>query len=65
MENAGTRETSASGPDAAGNVKSVTEGAGFHCANPQAAVSWNPANTAAAVLNGTPEEPLINIAGND
>jgi hypothetical protein len=38
--------TSASDPDAAGNIKFVTEGAGFHCTNPQAAVYWNPNNTA-------------------
>jgi hypothetical protein len=38
--------TSASDPDGAGAVKFVTEGSGFHCTNPQAAVYWNPANTA-------------------
>ena len=37
---------SASDPDAPGNIKFVKEGAGFHCTNPQAAVYWNPANTA-------------------
>jgi hypothetical protein len=40
------RSQSASDPDAAGNIKFVKEGAGFHCTNPQAAVYWNPANTA-------------------
>jgi hypothetical protein len=40
------RSTSASDPDAAGAVKFVTSGSGFHATNPQAAVFWNPANTA-------------------
>jgi hypothetical protein len=40
------RSTSASDPDAAGAIKFVTMGAGFHATNPQAAVYWNPANTA-------------------
>ena len=40
------RSTSASDPDAAGTVKFVTMGNGFHATNPQAAVFWNPANTA-------------------
>jgi hypothetical protein len=47
--------TSAADPDAPGNIKFVAEGAGFHCTNPQAAVYWNPANTAAGsyTLKGT------------
>jgi len=40
------RSTSASDPDAAGAVKFVTMGTGFHATNPQAAVYWNSANTA-------------------
>jgi len=40
------RSTSASDPDAAGAVKFVTSGSGFRATNPQAAVFWNPANTA-------------------
>ena len=40
------RSTSASDPDASGSVKFVTSGAGFHATTPQAAVFWNPANTA-------------------
>src|SRR5262245_5770909 len=40
------RSTSASDPDAAGTVKFVTMGSGFHATNPAAAVYWNPANTA-------------------
>src|ERR1700730_16895685 len=40
------RSTSASDPVGAGAIKFVTMGAGFHATNPQAAVYWNPANTA-------------------
>lgn len=40
------RSASASDPDAAGNIKFVTQGGGFHATNPQAATYWNPANTA-------------------
>lgn len=49
------RSTSASDPDAAGDVKFVTMGSGFHATTPQAAVFWNPANTAKGsyVLKGT------------
>ncbi len=47
--------TSASDPDAAGDIKFVTMGSGFHATNPQAAVYWNPANTASGTytLKGT------------
>jgi hypothetical protein len=38
------RSTSASDPDAAGDIKFTTSGSGFHALNPQAAVYWNPAN---------------------
>ena len=40
------RSTSASDPDAAGAIKFMAMGAGFHAITPQAAVFWNPANTA-------------------
>jgi hypothetical protein len=40
------RSASASDPDAAGDIKFVVMGSGFHATNPQAAVYWNPANTA-------------------
>jgi hypothetical protein len=40
------RSTASSDPDAPGDIKFVTNGAGFHATNPQAAVYWNPANTA-------------------
>src|ERR1035438_10025366 len=36
----------ASDPDAAGDIKFVTMGSGFHATNPKAAVYWNSANTA-------------------
>jgi hypothetical protein len=49
------RSTSASDPDAAGSIKFVTMGTGFHATNPQAAVYWDPANTATGTytLKGT------------
>jgi hypothetical protein len=49
------RSQSATDPDAAGNIKFVTEGSGFHATNPQAAVYWSPANSAsgAYTLKGT------------
>jgi hypothetical protein len=40
------RSTNASDPDGAGAIKFTQEGSGFHAVNPQAAVYWNPANTA-------------------
>ena len=49
------RSTNAQDPDAAGTIKFVTMGTGFHATNPQAAVYWNPANTmnGAYTLKGT------------
>jgi hypothetical protein len=49
------RSTSATDPDAAGTVKFVTSGSGFHATTPQAAVFWNPANSASGnySLKGT------------
>jgi len=40
------RSTAAADPDAPGEIKFVTMGTGYHATNPQAAVYWNPANTA-------------------
>lgn len=40
------RSTSATDPDGSGDIKFMAMGAGFHAVNPQAAVYWNPANTA-------------------
>jgi len=49
------RSTNATDPDASGNVKFTTVGSGFHATTPQAAVFWNPANTASGsyTLKGT------------
>ena len=49
------RSTSASDPDAPGAIKFVQSGSGFHATNPQAAVFFNPANTASGnyTLKGT------------
>jgi len=49
------RSTSASDPDGSGNIQFVTSGSGFHATNPQAAVYWNPSNTAtgAYTIKGT------------
>src|SRR5678815_3659057 len=49
------RSTEASDPDAPGDIKFVTQGSGFQATNPQAAVYWNPANTATGnyTLKGT------------
>src|SRR5579864_651724 len=49
------RSAAASDPDASGAIKFVTMGKGFHATNPQAAVYWNPANTASGnyTLKGT------------
>lgn len=45
----------ASDPDAAGAIKFVVSGSGFHATNPMAAIYWNPANTATGnyTLKGT------------
>jgi hypothetical protein len=40
------RSTNASDPDAAGSIKFTKTGSGFQAVNPQAAVYWNPANSA-------------------
>src|ERR1700756_5654468 len=49
------RSTEASDPDAPGPIKLVPTGSGFHVTTPQAAVFWNPANTATGnyTLKGT------------
>jgi hypothetical protein len=51
----GDHSTDASDPDAAGAIKFVTSGSGFHATNPMASIYWNPANTAAGsyTLKGT------------
>jgi cytochrome c556 len=47
--------TSASDPDAPGDIRFVARGAGFRATDPRAAVFWNPANTIAGdyALKGT------------
>jgi hypothetical protein len=40
------RSTQASDPDPAGQVKFMAMSGGFHTSNPQAAIFWNPTNTA-------------------
>jgi hypothetical protein len=49
------KSTNAQDPDGPGPVKFVTMGTGFHVTAPQAAVFWNPANTATGdyTLKGT------------
>ena len=49
------RSTSASDPDGAGTIQFTAVAGGFHAVNPQAAVYWNPGNTAtgAYTLKGT------------
>jgi|SRR5579872_2230488 len=49
------RSMTASDPDAAGDIKFMEMGGGFHAMNPKAAVYWNPANTASGnyTLKGT------------
>ena len=49
------RSTSATDPDGAGKIQFMAMGKGFHAINPQAAVYWNPANTAkgAFTVKGT------------
>jgi len=49
------RSTSASDPDAVGDVKFVATKSGFQATNPQAAVFWNPAHSVTGnyVLKGT------------
>src|SRR4029077_15937033 len=49
------RSMSAADPDAAGDIKFMAMGSGFHATNPMAAIYWNPANTATGnyTLKGT------------
>ncbi len=51
----GDHSMNASDPDAAGAIKFVVSGSGFHATNPMAAVYWNPANSATGnyTLKGT------------
>ena len=49
------RSMSAADPDAAGSIKFMAMGSGFHAINPQAATYWNPTNTVTGnyTLKGT------------
>ncbi len=51
----GDHSTDAADPDAAGAIKFVVSGSGFHATNPMAAIYWNPANTVTGnyTLKGT------------
>jgi len=57
------RSTNASDPDAAGSIKFVTSGSGFHATAPQAAVFWNPANTATGTYTVKGTFTLIKPSG--
>jgi hypothetical protein len=57
------RSTSSSDPDAAGEIKFVTMGSGYHATNPQAAVYWNPANTASGAYTLKGSFTLMKLSG--
>ena len=57
------RSTSASDPDAAGAIKFTTSGSGFHAVTPQAAVFWNPANTATGTYSLKGNFTLVKPSG--
>jgi hypothetical protein len=57
------RSTSASDPDGAGAIKFMAMGGGFHAVNPQAAVYWNPANTAAGIYTVAGTFKLLKPSG--
>src|SRR3954464_1446086 len=59
------RSTSASDPDAAGDVKFVTMGNGFHATNPKAAVYWNPSNTASGAYTLKGAFTLVKPSGHN
>jgi hypothetical protein len=59
------RSTNASDPDAAGDIKFITMGSGFHATNPKAAVYWNPANMAAGNYTLKSTFKLVKTTGND
>jgi hypothetical protein len=59
------KSTSASDPDAPGEIKFVTMGSGFHATNPQAAVYWNPANTASGAYTLKGKFTLMKPSGHN
>jgi len=61
----GDRSTNASDPDAAGEIKFVATGSGFHVTTPQGAVFWNPANTLTGNYSLKGTFTLIKSSGHD
>jgi hypothetical protein len=61
----GDHSADASDPDAAGAIKFVVSGSGFHATNPMAAVYWNPANTATGNYTLKATFKLIKSSGYD
>jgi hypothetical protein len=59
------RSTVASDPDAPGDIKFMTMGSGLHAINPQAAVYWNPANTAAGAYTVKGTFTLLKPSGHN
>jgi hypothetical protein len=57
------RSTSATDPDAPGQIKIATMGQGLHLTNPQAAVFWNPTNTAAGTYTVKGTFTLVKPSG--
>ena len=57
------RSTNASDPDGAGAIKFMEMGGGFHAVNPQAAVYWNPANTASGNFTAKASFKLLKPSG--
>lgn len=56
------RSTSASDPDAAGDIKFMAMGSGFHAINPQAGTYWNPENTATGTYSLSGQFTLLKPA---
>ena len=59
------RSTDASDPDAAGNLKFMMMGSNLHIITPQAAILWNPANTASGNYTLKGAFKLIKSSGYD
>lgn len=57
------RSATASDTDAPGAIRFVTSGSGFHATNPQAAVYWNPANTASGAYTVKGSFTLVKPSG--
>ena len=59
----GDHSMEASDPDAAGALKFVAMGGGFHATNPMAAIYWNPANTASGAYTLKGKFTLVKTGG--